>query len=236
MAIESQGVEIRFDATAATSVKLIDATALSFTTTGGATACKILSDDTGVVNFEESSISSGMRIITNATALATQVWTVKTVSPATLELYEPVATSVDSTILTITGRKMYSIGEIVSFSGPAGSAAIIDITNLASTAKQKLPGLRDEGNVTIEVNLSGATAGVDHHQRLKDDFKTRRKCVFDIKLTNNLATSSTSLPTSLYYEGFITGFSISGAVDDVVKASITQEITSAIRWRDKVSS
>ena len=44
------------------------------------------------------------------------------------------------------------IGEITDFSGPGGQAAVIDVTNLNSTAKEKLVGLRDEGQLSLSLN------------------------------------------------------------------------------------
>src|SRR5262245_14477281 len=51
------------------------------------------------------------------------------------------------------------IGQVISFDGPGGKAAIIDTTNLASTAKEKLPGLPDEGAFDMSVNYAGNDLG-----------------------------------------------------------------------------
>src|SRR5215831_12400256 len=51
------------------------------------------------------------------------------------------------------------LGEVISFDGPGGKAAIIDITNLASVAKEKLPGLPDEGTFTMTCNFHGKDPG-----------------------------------------------------------------------------
>jgi hypothetical protein len=43
------------------------------------------------------------------------------------------------------------IGSVVGFNGPSGSAPIIDATHLASTAKEKVMGIRDEGQVVLDI-------------------------------------------------------------------------------------
>ena len=43
------------------------------------------------------------------------------------------------------------IGQVVGFNGPTGSAGKIDVTNLLSTAKEFLMGLREEGELSIDV-------------------------------------------------------------------------------------
>lgn len=115
----------------------------------------------------------------------------------------------------------YAIGEVKSFSGPSGSAGVIDITHLGSLAKEKLIGLRDEGQVTFECNLmTSSSAG---QMNMKNDRANRYQKAWSIKLTD----PSTSRLNGL---GYCTGFSISGGVDDVVKASITIEIDGPVSW------
>ncbi len=46
------------------------------------------------------------------------------------------------------------VGDVTDFSGPGGQASVIDITNLNSTAKEKLVGLRDEGQVSLSLNMA----------------------------------------------------------------------------------
>lgn len=113
------------------------------------------------------------------------------------------------------------VGEVKSFSGPSGSAGVIDITHLGSVAKEKLIGLRDEGQVTFECNL--LTSAASGQQMMRADRATRSQRAWSIILTD----ASTSRLNGL---GYCTGFSISGGVDDVVKASITIEIDGAVSW------
>ena len=53
-----------------------------------------------------------------------------------------------------------TIPNVVSFQGPGGQASVIDVTNLASTAKEKRVGLRDEGQLSLSFQFS-VQGGVD---------------------------------------------------------------------------
>jgi hypothetical protein len=116
------------------------------------------------------------------------------------------------------------VGEVKSFSGPSGSAAVIDITHLASTGKEKLIGLRDEGQITLEVNLNPADAA---QMKLKTDRANRTLKSWILKLMDSTADGNR---TRLKGEGYCTGFSVSGGVDDVIKSSVTIEITGGVSW------
>jgi hypothetical protein len=113
-----------------------------------------------------------------------------------------------------------TIANVIDVSGPGGSASVIDITNLASVAREKRMGLPDEGQVTFNVQLDPDNAT---HQAVRDARKNRTECQFRITLTD-------STPTTLIFNGFVLNFSVSLAVDDVVKASITIEVNGAVAW------
>lgn len=112
------------------------------------------------------------------------------------------------------------IGEVNSINGPSGSAGVIDVTHLGSTAKEKLMGLPDEGQVTFDVNLDNADAG---QIALRNDRASRSKKRVAIKF-NDAATSL------WHIEAYCTGFAISGAVDDKVTASVTCELTGPLTF------
>ena len=113
-----------------------------------------------------------------------------------------------------------TIGNIIDITGPGGAASVIDITNLASTAREKRMGLPDEGQVTFNVQLDPDNAT---HQLLRDARKNRQESQFRITLTD-------TTPTTLSFNGFVLNFSITIAVDDVVKAAITVEVNGAVVW------
>ena len=51
------------------------------------------------------------------------------------------------------------VGGFMGFNGPSGSAAVIDITTLGSTAKEKLMGLPDEGQLSGDLLYLSTDAG-----------------------------------------------------------------------------
>lgn len=113
-----------------------------------------------------------------------------------------------------------NVGEVVSISGPGGSAQVIDATHLASTAKEKIIGLPDEGQVTLEVNLVPGDAG---QTQLRNDRLSATRRNYKIVLTDTPATT-------LSFAAYCMGFTISSGVDSKVSASIQLEVTGAVTW------
>ena len=63
-----------------------------------------------------------------------------------------------------------TIPNVVSFQGPGGQASVIDVTNLASTAKEKRVGLRDEGQLSLSLHFNPDDTV---HQGLRTDRANR---------------------------------------------------------------
>ena len=113
-----------------------------------------------------------------------------------------------------------SVGQVVGFNGPTGSANVIDASHLGSTAKEKMIGLRDEGQITLDCNLAPADSG---QVKLRECRAARTQGNWAIKMTDTAITM-------LIGHGYCSGFSITGAVDQIVKASITIEISGAVTY------
>ena len=64
------------------------------------------------------------------------------------------------------------VGEVVGFSGPAMTNSVIDVTNLQSTAKEKLVGVYDAGNITLNVNCLVTDGG---QQKARECLAARTK-------------------------------------------------------------
>ena len=120
------------------------------------------------------------------------------------------------------------IGEVTDFSGPGGQASIIDVTHLLSTAKEKLVGLRDEGQVSMTLNLSFSDAG-QIALRADRASRSRRKCVIKF---NDSATDAAR--TKAIFDGYCMGFSVTGAVDNKVSANAVIEITGAVTYSSAI--
>lgn len=110
------------------------------------------------------------------------------------------------------------IGEIISFTGPGGAAQVIDVTDLDSEAKEKLMGLRDEGQVSFTINF---VPGNTQHAALRTARADRTLTTFQIVFADDADTTWT-------FTAYVTGFSIAGGVDNVLSGNVTLEITGAI--------
>lgn len=112
------------------------------------------------------------------------------------------------------------VGNITKFQGPGGKATIIDATTLDSVAKEKIPGLRDEGTVTFDINYDPANVV---HKALIADRASQR-------LVNWKMTLSDPAASVIAFSAYIIGFSIDGAVDAKLTASVELEVTGAVTW------
>lgn len=110
------------------------------------------------------------------------------------------------------------IAEINSFSGPGGSVSVIDVTDLSSAAKEKIAGLNDNGQLSFECNFIPTNAQQAALREAKENGTT-----ISVKLifTDTGATEWT-------FNAIVINLTPSGAVDGVVKASVTLEISGEI--------
>jgi len=111
-----------------------------------------------------------------------------------------------------------AIPEIVSFDGPGGSASEIDVSDLDSTAREFRMGLKDEGDFSFEMMyLPNNTV----HSGLQDDRTNRTLRNFRVVLTDSPQSTMT-------FTAYVREFSVSGGVDDVIRASVTLRISGAV--------
>jgi len=130
-----------------------------------------------------------------------------------------------STVTTVASTSTSClVGEVTDFSGPGGQAAVIDVTNLLSTAKEKLVGLRDEGQLSLSLNLSFSDTAQTAIRTDRAN-RTKRKCVIKF---NDATVELTK--TKAVFDAYCLGFSISGAVDNKVSANAVIEITGAVTY------
>ena len=108
------------------------------------------------------------------------------------------------------------VGELTGFSGPSMSAGVIDVTNLQSTAKEKMIGLYDGGQISLNVNW---VATNDGQIKLRESLVQRTKG----SLLIQLSTATTAQKISL--EGYVIGMNVNGAVDNVLKGDFSIAIT-----------
>lgn len=112
------------------------------------------------------------------------------------------------------------VNEVISVGGPGISSPKIDITTLTSTAKEYIIGLRDNGDISLDMIYNSTDAG---QVALRNDLNSRTKRRVGIKIPDST--------TSLWHcEAYCTNWSLSGSVDNVQKLSATIGLTGAITW------
>lgn len=110
------------------------------------------------------------------------------------------------------------IPEINTINGPDGSAPTIDVTDLDSTAREYILGLKDEGSFSLGINYIMTNAV---HAALRAAWAARAKLQFRV-------TFADATTTVWEFQGFVTGFAQTAEVDSVVKATVGIKITGAI--------
>lgn len=111
-----------------------------------------------------------------------------------------------------------AVAEVVDFDGPGGTAAEIDVTNLGSTAKEYILGLKDEGDFSLTVNFIPGDAQQTRLFTLRD---TRASANFKLVLYDGASTTFS-------FAGYVKQFSITGKADDKVVGKIALRITGAV--------
>jgi hypothetical protein len=112
------------------------------------------------------------------------------------------------------------IPDVMSITGPDGSASEIDVTCLDSTAKEWLMGLPDEGTIGLDLVWGGETNNTNQ-VALRTARANQTITNFQMKLTDS--------PQSTYsFAAYVTGWSLSLGVDDAVKCTVTLRITGAV--------
>lgn len=118
----------------------------------------------------------------------------------------------------LSSETFSTITEVKTFSGPGGSAAVIDVSDLSSTAREKRLGLKDEGQLSFTINYIPTNT---QHALLRTQRSNRQLTSFQLVFTD---TGNMTWD----FEAYVSGFSVSGAVDGVVEAQVTLEISGTI--------
>ena len=111
-----------------------------------------------------------------------------------------------------------TIAEVKSFSGFDGQASEIDVTTLASTAKEFRLGLVDEGGFSFEMNQVNADAGQAALRVSKNAGSIK-----SYKLTLPNAEVAT-------FTAFAKALPTAGGVDGVLTSSVALRISGSVAW------
>jgi hypothetical protein len=212
MAMETQGVQIlRLSSTADVSTnRTIDITATAVAGVGA--------------SFVETGFSTGMFLIMSERS--TDYYRIKSlagVNSSIINIYGNFRTT-GTTVADMWGYASTFIGEITDFTGPGGSGAVIDITSIQSTAREKMVGVRDEGQLSMTMNFNATDYG---QTKLIADRAARKSNAYAILFTDR-ATSADSFPSWCWFRGTPMSFSVSGAVDNKVTANAVIEISGPV--------
>lgn len=108
------------------------------------------------------------------------------------------------------------LGEVTGFSGPSMTAAVIDVTTLESTAKEKLIGLYDGGQITFNLNCLVTDSG---QTKARESMVQRTKCSVLVQLSTAATTQKIGL------EGYVSALSFAGSVDNKLSGDMTFAIS-----------
>ena len=110
------------------------------------------------------------------------------------------------------------VAEMTGFSGPSLSAAVIDVTTLQSTAKEKLVGVYDGGQITMNVNWN--CSGTDGQKLMRESLAARTKGNLTVALSGTGAGTQ-----KIGLKGYVVGMNVSGAVDNKLAGDFTIAIS-----------
>lgn len=119
---------------------------------------------------------------------------------------------------TATPVAWTQIANIKDFSGQDGSGAIIDVSNLQSTGKEKLIGLLDEGQFSLNLDLDPADNG---QNALLSARTSQAKKQFRLTLPS---------ANTFTFNAFVKKASAAGGVDASLKRAVDLEITGSGTW------
>lgn len=115
-----------------------------------------------------------------------------------------------------------TVAEVISISGPALALGTIEVTNMSSASNYRefVAGLKDAGEVKLDINFLPTDGTQDASAGLLKDFDDRTLRDFQLVFPD----AST---TTWSFSAFITAFSPSAKVDDRLTASVTLRVSGA---------
>lgn len=110
-----------------------------------------------------------------------------------------------------------TVAEVKSIQGPGLSMETIDATHMESPNgyREWLPSFKDAGEVSFDCNFLPADT---NQQGLVEDFEDR-------VLRNWKLVFPNTDTTTWAFAAYVTGFSVSAAIDDILMASVTLRIS-----------
>ena len=114
------------------------------------------------------------------------------------------------------------IDGVVDWSAPSGAANIIDITDLKSIAKEKMVGIRDEGELSLTLIYNATDAA---QQSMISCRSSQEERAWIVRLYEG-----TTVLQWYRSHGYVSQFAISGAVDDKIMANAVIMISGPVTF------
>lgn len=120
---------------------------------------------------------------------------------------------------TVLKRATVAVGNITTISGPNMTAATVDVTDHDSTWAEYVPGMKDAGEVTLDINFMSTVT-----QRAVRDAIGAAEAAYTIEFPDGTVAA---------FSAIVTAFGMTaGGVNDKLSASITLKIDGAVTWTD----
>jgi hypothetical protein len=116
------------------------------------------------------------------------------------------------------------IEEVTSIGGPDGTLNLIDVSHLGSSRKEYLPGLADNGTITLACNFTAGTKQMDLFDLFNESSDPQP---FRIQIPTD--SSRTAFHT-FDFNAIVTRWSLADAVDAKVSLNITLQTTGGVEY------
>ena len=116
------------------------------------------------------------------------------------------------------------IENVKSITGPQGTAALIDVSNLSSTAKEYMPGLGDAGQVQIVCQFTAGPQQMDLFRMFQTNADPE---AFQIRIPT---TSAKTAFHTFNFTGIVIKWDTAEAVDAAVVLNITLQSSRAVTY------
>ncbi len=112
------------------------------------------------------------------------------------------------------------IGEVVSYGFGVPTRSMIEVSHLGSTMEGKIPGIMKGTQVTLECNYNAGDTG---HSLMKT------ACASTV-VQGLLIGFTDAVGTKLIVEGYVSGYNVSGGLNDKNKLSVTFDVINVATW------
>lgn len=127
-----------------------------------------------------------------------------------------------------------AVGEILSLNLDGIKLNTIDVSNLGNQFRTYAAGLIDSGTVSLEINLDPDDAQqLSVVQQLDNTAAATRPALKSWLITFGNGAGGTNPGATFSFVGFVTDYSVKGAMDSAVTASISVKISGSVTFTDQ---